>query len=155
MSVLGKVEDALVAMISQDKKDPIVSPINVNISVRGNHEMKEDKINEIAKDVCNQLDYIFGKSFIIHDNDDDKGWTKIKITVCSQEKILEYVKLLEKREQIRQHPAQILKAFNDLLMIADHFNNMFGEGIHNKTKEIQQIEDVFQLMKDITGKSLE
>jgi len=155
MNVIEGLKNTLRAMLNNAKENMIVGPVNCKFNCGGNQEMMQDEFEKASKEVCNELGFKYDSIFVIHDDDGTrKGFTKIRITAYNEETIIEYVNLLINRDKVRGNPRQMLKAFNDCIIIADHFNNMFGEGHHNKTKELNEIQEVFELMKDITHKNV-
>lgn len=149
MNILEGLEKTLHAVLSQAKKDKVIGPVKCRFSTAGNKETMQDTFEKIAKEICEAMGFIYGNIHVVYD---DEGFTRISINCYDSNKIVEYIDELVKRDKLKQNPRQMLNAFNKTITIADHFNNMFGEGIHNKTKELNEINEIYDLMKDIFKK---
>ena len=125
----------------------------------GNQEPLQPDFQAQARECMRALNFIYDSVECYHDDDGYEGrgagFTKVIVKCYDKATIVDYINYLHKREQVRTNPQQMLNAFNKAITIADNFNNMFGEGKWDKTKELNEIDEVFQLMQSITGKSLE
>jgi len=146
MNILEGIEKTLLAVLTQARKDNVIGPVNTKIKTFGNKEGLQSQMEKVAKEVCEALNYVYSDMFVVYDDD---NFTSIRITAYNKDNIIKYIDDLHKKENVRQNPRQMLNAFNKALTIADHFNNMFGEGIHNKSKELNEINDIYDLMKDV------
>ncbi len=145
MNILEGLEKTLNAILTQAKKDKVVGPVKCKFSTGGNKESMQDTFEKVAKEVIEAMGFIYSSIHVVYD---DEGFTKISITCYDANLIGKFIEYLEKRELVISNPKEMLKAFNRAITIADHFNNMFGEGIHNKTVELNAINEVYDLIKE-------
>jgi len=156
---LKDFKHTLMAILSEAVEEKVVGPIKLSVSMSGNKEPMEPELQREARECMNKLGFIYDRVDCYHDDDGYEGrgagFTKVIIKCYDKSTIIEYINYLHKREKVRTNPKQMISAFNKAIMIADDFNNRFGEGNYNKTKEIQEIDEVFKLMQNITGNGLD
>lgn len=127
----------------------VVGPNTAKISLSGNQEPLTNEI-EIKLLKIFERDIIISDISVLYDSDgyedSSYGFTIVKVTYFCKNTFSEYLNMLLDRIKIIEKPKKILNAFNKAIIIADDFNNRFGEENFNKTKELNEIQKTFELL---------
>lgn len=144
MLLKNEHKDFILNSIIQEVNSESKGLKTIKLSVNGNLEPFEKKIEE-------EISFLFILRFcIITDLKtlEDEGRTRITISFLKIDDFQYHIAELNEKLRIRQTPKQYLSALNKAIMIAEHFNNLFGEGIHNKTAELNELDEILQKLKD-------
>jgi len=141
----NEIGNAVEELFNVSKQDAIIGPIELKITMKGNGELIEEDIQKQCINAAIDEGFHLSSLQVIYDED---GFTRIIVKAYDNATIISHIRNLEKRDQVRSNPRQMLNAFNKAIIIADDFNNQFGEGKHNKTVELNEIQEIFELMKD-------
>ena len=116
----------------------------LHFSIKGNLEPFEQDIEDELSSM-----FILNKTTILSLTTlEDEGRTRMTLKFMETKHIGKHIDMLNEKLRIRQTPKQYLPALNKAIMIAEQFNNLFGEGIHNKTAEINELDEILQKLKD-------
>lgn len=140
----GRFIEVLSKMLQISKLERNEMILSFKIQLPGNVEMFDKEFEELTSSQVHKRNFILKKFFIIYDED---GFTNIMIEVLSPELIEEYVLELEKKIKLRDTPKMYLSALNKAIVLLEHFNNKYGEGIDNRTTEINELDNILKLLQ--------
>jgi len=115
----------------------------IKLSVPGNLEPFEKEIEEEVSLNFSLQKFTITKLTTL----EDEGRTRITISFLRTIDIIKHIEELNEKLRIRQTPKQYLNALNKAILIAEDFNNRFGEGHLNKTAELNELDDILQKLK--------
>ena len=139
-----KFIETLVNLLLISKLDRNEMILSFKIQMPGNVEMFDKEFKELTSFQVHKHNFILNKFFIIYDED---GFTTIMIDVLSAQLVEEYITELEKKIKLRNTPKMYLSALNKGIMLLEHFNNKYGEGIDNRTEEINELDNILKLLQ--------
>lgn len=130
----------LFSIALKEGKDDVVS---FKLSISGNVEMyeKELKVQTIVE--ASSLGFVVKKFSAFA----DEAWTTIRIELIHVDYIEKHLLELEKKIKLRDTPKMYLNALNKAIMLLENFNNKYGEGIDNRTAEINELEEILRLLQ--------
>jgi len=120
--------------------------INIKLNVPGNKEPLFDEIKSICKKICDKNNFHLKEISVLYDDD---HFSRIFIEIINSKFLNEYISGLEKDLKILKNPKNYIENFRKAFNLANHFNNMFGSGIHNKDKELNELEKFLETIKSI------
>lgn len=120
--------------------------IKLKLTSNGNKEPFYAEIEDVCKRLCNKYGFHLKDVTVLYDDD---GFSRIFIEIINIKYLNNYINELEKDLKTCKNPVNYIENFRKAFNIANHFNNMFGQGIHNKDKELNELEKYFETIKSL------
>ena len=136
--------EVLSKMLQISKLERNEMTLSFKIQLPGNVEMFDKEFKEMTSFQVHKHNFILKKFFIIYDED---GFTTIMVDVLSAQLVEDYITELEKKIKLRDTPKMYLSALNKAIVLLEHFNNKYGEGIDNRTEEINELDNILKLLQ--------
>ena len=139
----NEIKKAVTKFLRDAINDKVLGLVTIKISLTGNREPEEFIIEKFVSKIVKDHNFLVHDISVIADSD---GFSRLFVKVYDTRTIVEYIKYQDSKIKTMKTPKNYINAMSKLIAIADDFNNQYGEGDKNRTKEIQECEEIFQLL---------